>query len=155
MNLTPGVYRLTIGTGGRGGIACPAARGEPNLEALPGGRGEDGNPTGIADAYSGKTIAGFPDAQNWAGPAMRFDVASGRRIPAPASAYQPAPHSAAGIDGSDGGRRDDAPCEAGYAGGHGFIKMTLLSQATPPAPKAVEPAPAPKPVERPVRKDRG
>jgi hypothetical protein len=53
--------------------------------------------------------------------------------------------------------RQDAPCEPGFAGGHGFVKMTLLAQAAPPpqaAPVVVEPAPAPKAIERPIRKDR-
>jgi hypothetical protein len=154
MNLTPGVYRLTMGTGGRGGAPCDV-RGERVDVPETGFRGENGNPTGIAEAYSGKTIAGFPDAHSYAGAAPRFDVASGRRVPAPGSAPV-ATHADPGIDGQNGGTRD-GPCEPGYAGGHGFIKVTQLSQAPAPVqappPRVIEPAPAP--VERPVRKDRG
>ncbi|HEX5612328.1 MAG TPA: hypothetical protein VFX67_06725 [Burkholderiales bacterium] len=156
MNLTPGVYRLTIGSGGRGGASCPQDRRAGAIEPLPGGRGEDGHPTGIAEAYSGKTIAGFPNAHMYAGANMTFDVASGRRVPAPGP-IAVASHSEPGIDGPNGTTRE-GPCEPGYAGGHGFIKMTLLSQAAPapaPAPQVIQPAPAPQPVERPVRKDRG
>jgi hypothetical protein len=160
MNLSPGVYRLTMGTGGLGGGSCamtkPAAASTVAY-VEPSERGQDGNPTGIAEAYSGKTIAGFPRAELWAG-TEAFDVATGRRIPAPAPSSQASDRNAPGaINGTDGGTRRDAPCEPGFAGGHGFIKMTLVAQAAPPpqAAPVIEPAPAPKPVVRPIRKDRG
>ncbi len=158
IDLTPGVYRLTMGTGGLGGASCPM-EGRPGTfvrnEPLPGGRGNDGNPTGLAEAYSGKTIAGFPRAELWAGGAEQFDVASGRRIPTVTVTSAATGHDAPAQHGPNGGTRD-GPCEAGYAGGHGFIKLTLLAQAQAPAPAPViQPAPAPEPVVRPKRKDRG
>ena len=160
-NLVPGVYRLTMGTGGRGGASCVMVRETASnavyVEPTPGARGFDGNPTGIAEAYSGKTIAGFPRAEAWAGTAA-FDVATGRRVAAPVPSSAASDRSAPGaINGPDGMTRQDGPCEPGFTGGHGFIKMTLLAQAAPPpqaapAPVVVEPAPAP--IVRPMRKDR-
>jgi hypothetical protein len=160
-NLAPGVYRLTMGTGGKGGASCVMVRETASravyVEPSTGGHALDGNPTGMAEAYSGKTIAGFPRAESWAG-TQAFDVATGRRVAAPAPSSAASDRSAPGaINGSDGVSRQDGPCEPGFAGGHGFIKMTLLAQAAPapaPAPVVVEPAPAPKAIERPVRKDR-
>jgi len=157
-NLAPGVYRLTMGTGGRGGGSCVMVRETATnavyVEPTPGDRGFDGNPTGLAEAYSNKTIAGFPRAESWAGSGS-YEVAGGRRVAAPSSAASD--RSAPGaINGPDGMVRQDGPCEPGFSGGHGFIKMTLLAQAAPPpqAAPVVEPAPAPKPIERPIRKDR-
>ena len=54
--LQPGVYRLTMGTGGQGGIAS-GKQGH-------GGNAADGNPTGIMMASTGETIAGFPRADS-------------------------------------------------------------------------------------------
>ena len=50
--LSPGVYKLTIGTGGQGGSAN-------------GGWTSDGNPTSITNAYTGQLIAGFQGADVW------------------------------------------------------------------------------------------
>jgi hypothetical protein len=159
-NLAPGVYRLTLGTGGRGGGSCVMTKETATqvsyVEPSTGLHGFDGNPTGMSEAYSGRTIAGFPRAESWAGTAS-YDVAAGRRVPVAASSSAVSDRNAPGaINGPDGPSRDDATCEAGFAGGHGFIKMTLLAQAAPPPQPApvIEPAPAPKPIVRPIRKDR-
>jgi hypothetical protein len=155
-HLSPGVYRLTIGTGGKGGGAAASP-----------GAGENaahGNPTGVAEAYTGQTIAGFPRAEMWAGySAESYEVAAGgRRIPSSSTAVQVHDGSGPGaINGSDGQSRDDSS-QPGADGGHGFIKMTLVAQAapqaatpaTPPPAAAQEQAPAPKPVRRPIKKDR-
>lgn len=50
--LNPGVYKLTIGTGGDGGRAN-------------GGLTEAGNPTSLTHASTGALIAGFPGADVW------------------------------------------------------------------------------------------
>jgi hypothetical protein len=50
--LAPGVYKLTIGTGGTGGSAN-------------GGRTNYGNPTSITNANTGQLIAGFQGADVW------------------------------------------------------------------------------------------
>ena len=161
-NLAPGVYRLTLGTGGRGGGSCVMTKETATqvsyVEPSTGLRGFDGNPTGLSEAYSGRTIAGFPRAESWAGSGS-YDVATGRRVPVAASSSAVSDRNAPGaINGPDGPSRDDATCEAGFAGGHGFIKMTLLAQAAPPPQAApapvIEPAPAPQPIVRPIRKDR-
>lgn len=84
--LSPGIYRLTIGTGGQGGVAC--------ITTQNGGRATDGNPTSISEAYSGQTIAGFPRAEYWAGsPYQPYLVASVGNTP---SQSQP------GFDGGGG-----------------------------------------------------
>ena len=158
-NLAPGVYRLTLGTGGRGGGSCVMAKDMATravfVEPTPGLNAYDGNPTGLAEAHSGRTIAGFPRAESWAG-SESFEVASGRRVPVRNAAASD--HNAPGaINGANGVSRDGGPCEAGFSGGHGFIKLTQLAQAAPPpAPARVieQPAPAPQPIVRPIRKDR-
>ena len=152
-----GSYEILLSGGGGGGSCVMVRETATNavyVEPTPGDRGFDGNPTGLAEAYSNKTIAGFPRAESWAGSGS-YEVAGGRRVAAPSSAASD--RSAPGaINGPDGMVRQDGPCEPGFSGGHGFIKMTLLAQAAPPpqAAPVVEPAPAPKPIERPIRKDR-
>ena len=153
-NLSPGVYRLTMGTGGQGGFAAVGAN--------PGANAGHGNPTGVAEAYSGQTIAGFPRAEMWAGhSADSYTVAAGgRRIPTQSTSS--AVHDGSGpgaVNGPNGSIREGA-ADSGSQGGHGFIKMTLLAQAAapqvvaPPPAATVQPAPAPEPVLRPKRKDR-
>ena len=64
--LTPGVYKLTIGTRGKAGTG--------------GGSGGDGNPTSITKAYTNETIAGFNGADTWTGRgAQTYTVASAGR----------------------------------------------------------------------------
>ncbi len=48
--LSPGVYKLTIGTAGKGGVN--------------GGDGGNGNPTSVTKAYTNELIAGFSGAEN-------------------------------------------------------------------------------------------
>ena len=146
--LKPGIYRVTMGTGGMGG----GASGSSNS----GGNAGNGNPTGIVEASTGQTIAGFPRAEQWAR-TDSYQVATGRggvAGPSSADADSSGPRAANGANGSS--RRDGAS-EAGFSGGHGYVKLTQLAQA----PQAVAPAPAPviqqqapAPVERPMRKDR-
>ncbi len=50
--LTPGTYKMTIGTGGSGGIAD-------------GGATESGNPTSLTNANTGQLVAGFQGADTW------------------------------------------------------------------------------------------
>ena len=50
--LAPGVYKMTIGTGGEGGTSN-------------GGWTWPGNPTSLTDAYSGRLVAGFEGADRW------------------------------------------------------------------------------------------
>jgi hypothetical protein len=106
---------------------------------------------------TGETIAGYPRAEQWAARSDSYQVATGRGgVAGPSSADS---HSSGlrAADGSNGSSRRDGASESGFAGGHGFIKLTQLTQA----PQAVTPAPAeailqqaPAPVERPMRKDR-
>jgi len=147
-HLSPGVYRMTFGTGGLGGAA---AYSEGN-----GGNAGDGNPTGMAEAYTGQSIAGFPGAEQYAGrSAESYQVATGRGgYAGPSNAVTDGSQPGA-VNGANGGQNRDGPSQAGFAGGHGYIKLTQLSQ---PAP-AVVPAPAPileqpKPALRPIKRDR-
>lgn len=50
--LSPGIYKLTIGTGGDGGGAN-------------GGRTESGNPTSLTNNKTGQLVAGFAGADTW------------------------------------------------------------------------------------------
>jgi hypothetical protein len=147
--LKPGVYRLTMGTGGLGG---GASRSQGS-----GGNAGNGNPTGMAEANTGETIAGFPRAEQWAR-SDSYQVATGRggvAGPSSAGSDRSGPRAP---DGANGSSRRDGASESGFAGGHGFIKLTQLAQATPAAIPAPEPViqqqAAPAPVERPMRKDR-
>ena len=64
--LSPGVYKLTIGTSGKGGSN--------------GGSGSDGNPTSVTKAYTNETIAGYSGADTWTGSrSQRYVVASAGR----------------------------------------------------------------------------
>ena len=144
--LKPGVYRLTMGTGGLGGSAS-GSQGS-------GGNAGNGNPTGMVEAHTGETIAGYPRAEQWAR-SDSYQVATGRGGVAgrSGSGYDSSGPRAA--DGANGSSRRDGASESGFGGGHGFIKVTQLAQATQaPAPAEVIQQPAPAPVERPMRKDR-
>lgn len=61
--LAPGIYKLTIGTSGKGGSN--------------GGPGSEGNPTSITKAYTNELVAGFADADRWTGRGPQsYNVAS-------------------------------------------------------------------------------
>jgi hypothetical protein len=149
--LNPGVYRLTIGSGGQGGMA--GAGGEHR--ASNGGRGADGAPTSLSNATTGETIAGFSGAESWNG-----------TYPLVAQAYAGAPaksgeHGAYG--GSTGGTGGKDAGDRGAQGGNGFIKLALKDPVPQAAPVQAAPAmssssesvatPAPA-AARPARKDR-
>ena len=147
--LSPGVYRVTIGTGGQGGYAG----GTTGYDY--GGRGADGGPTSISEAYSGRTIAGYPNAETWAGVyPQSAQVATGRRS---SGIYADGNTTRASRSGDVGGGGRGAVGDAGFAGGHGYLQLALKDPVPQPAP-AVRfepvPTPAPAPVERPVRRDR-
>ena len=160
--LSPGVYRLTIGAGGQGGMAGP--NGE--RVARTGGRGADGAPTGLSNANTGQTIAGFTRAESWDGTYPL--VAQGSYVGAPASSGQP------GVIGDSGGgggvsereehhrtQRGSTEAGIGFQGGNGFIQLALKDpvpqaapvQAAPAASSAAVTTPAPA-AARPARKDR-
>jgi hypothetical protein len=150
-HLAPGVYRMTLGTGGLGG---GASYSEGN-----GGNAGDGNPTGMTEAYSGQSIAGYPGAEQWAGRSENYQVAAGRGgYPGPSNAVSDGSGPGA-VNGANGGQNRDGASESGFAGGHGYIKLTQLSQ-----PQVVAPAPAPTPAPaiieqprqdlRPIKQDR-
>jgi len=145
--LSPGVYRMTMGTGGLGGGA--------SYSEGSGGNAGDGNPSGMSEAHTGQNVAGFPNAEQWAGRSSgSYQVAAGRGgYPGPSNAVSDGSGPRA-MNGANGQSRD-GPSESGFAGGHGYIKLTQLSQA----PQAVVPAPAaiierPQPQLRPIKKDR-
>ena len=159
--LKPGVYRLTIGSGGQGGPAC--------VTEDQGGRGGDGAPTSLSDAYSGQTIAGYPGAETWAGSYPEsIRVASGRRVSGASASTDgnmtPAARSGQ-LGGGGRGVGGDGACNVGAQGGNGFIRLALTDAAPQPArvqSEPVRPAPAasesvttPPPAEiRPARRDR-
>jgi len=157
--LSPGVYRVTLGAGGQGGLA--------GVSADQGGRGADGGPTSLSDAYSGRTIAGYPSAETWAGGyPQSYQVASGRRVSATAADANMTRASRSGDASSRardaGGDRDIA--ESGGMGGHGFLQLALKDPV--PQPAQVQPAPVapaaasetvttpPPAAARPARRDR-
>ena len=152
--LAPGVYRLTMGSGGKGGQPC--------LSEDLGGRGADGAPTALSEAYTGQTVAGFPRAESWDGRyAQSYPVASAGRVTGPAVDGNMTPAARAG-DLGGGGHSVGASggCQLGAQGGPGFIRLALADtppqpQAAPaPAPSTAAPTPAPTEIIRPARRDR-
>jgi hypothetical protein len=143
--LNPGVYRLTIGAGGQGGMAGP--NGEH--VARSGGRGADGAPTGLSNAYSNETVAGFARAEYWDGsyPLVALGAYGGT----------PAASGDRGAAGGTGGME----AHSGFQGGNGFIKLALKDPLPQAAPIQAAPAyssgsvttPAPA-AARPARRDR-
>ena len=147
--LSPGVYRLTMGTGGQGGYAAGSES--------QGGNAANGNPTGIIVASTGETIAGYPRAEQWSGRTDSYQVATGRGGVAGQSSSGSDSNGPRAADGSNGSSRRDGASESGFGGGHGFVKLTQLAQATQavtPAPAPVIQQQAPAPMERPMKKDR-
>ena len=129
--LSPGVYKLTIGTGGEGGRAQ-------------GGRSEDGNPTSLTNANTGQLIAGFAGADVWrqgyaATASGRGDVATSRNTAA-----------LAGGEGGHGFVRltMSEPAQA-IAPAPQLVARTPVYESA--AASATTPAPA---ATRPARRDR-
>ncbi len=85
--LSPGVYKMTMGTGGLGGAAYGGATGS-------------GNPSSLTNAYTGQLIAGFPGADVWT---QRYVTAGDGR------------GGVAAAGGSSGGSGGDAG-DAGHVG---------------------------------------
>lgn len=91
--LAPGVYKLTIGTGGSGGSAD-------------GGRTAAGNPTSLTNAHSGQLIAGFQGADVWAQRFQRTDGGKGG---------VGKPGGSTGGSGGDSGARSEESAQSGSA----------------------------------------
>lgn len=98
--LSPGLYKMTIGTGGDGGKAS-------------GGQVEDGNPTSLTHAYTGQLIAGFAGADVWR---QRMGVGTGG---------QGGAASAGGSRGGSGGDSGAKVEESAQAGGKSQTSGTL------------------------------
>ncbi len=128
--LKPGVYRLTIGSGGQGG--APGASNGQN--------GADGAPTSLSNANSGETVAGFPRAEYWNG-------------------GYPQNSQARGGERGGGGAGGNGDNNAGGQGNNGFIRIAfkdpipsrVQSAPTSSVSESVAPAPA---AARPARRDR-
>jgi hypothetical protein len=122
--LTPGVYKLTIGTGGFGGDG-----GEGRNSSVQPARGTDGNPTSITRAYTNELVAGYQGA----------DTRGAQRVSSTLD-YDATHNTGASSTGGSSTRNGDD----GNMGGPGFVslKPIQIAQATPPAPRAVAAAPA-------------
>lgn len=91
--LSPGVYKLTIGSGGSGGSAD-------------GGRTAAGNPTSLTNAHTGQLIAGFQGADVWT---QRFQGADGGK------GGVGKPGGSTGGSGGDSGARSEESAQSGSA----------------------------------------
>ncbi len=91
--LAPGVYKMTIGTGGYGGAAN-------------GGRTGDGNPTSLTNATTGQLIAGFAGADVWT---QRSEAA------VDGSGGVAAAGGSSGGSGGDSGSRSEQAAQSGGA----------------------------------------
>ena len=149
--LSPGVYRVTIGAGGVGGFA--------GVRTDQGGRGADGGPTGLSEAYSGRTIAGYPNAESWAGAyPQSYQVASGGRVSGTSADSN---MTRAARSGQVGGGGRGGVGDAGGMGGHGYMQLALKDPVPQAAPVQAAPAAAsetvttpPPAAARPARRDR-
>jgi len=134
--LSPGVYKLTIGTGGYGGVAR-------------GGRTGDGNPSSLTNAQTGQLIAGFAGADVWTQKSQAAGSAAGG-VAAPGGSSGTSGQSnvttggdggsSMGAGGTDAPAARNEPAEAGSKGGPGLIRLTmseLARQAAAPAPMHV------------------
>lgn len=115
--LSPGVYKLTIGTGGQSGSAN-------------GGRVGAGNPSSLINVNTGQLIAGFPGADSWS-QRIQQDTGDGRGGAAKAG-------GSSGGNGGDSGLRSEEAAQsggmsqtAGYAGrpGQSGIESGRSAQA--------------------------
>lgn len=181
--LTPGVYKLTIGTSGQGGTN--------------GGPGADGNPTSVTKAYTNEVVAGFGGADRAVGDGKAdngMNSGGARGVNGQGNGGNGGRHAdrngngqiqsesggtmrVAGIttgtpgvgganDGGGGGGAafgnggsGNTTGSLGNMGGNGFVRLTpiQIAQATPvaPAPMAAPSvAPAPAPYVAPVRAKR-
>jgi hypothetical protein len=128
--LAPGMYRLTVGAGGLGGRGCNAVT-----------YGQDGAPTSVSNAYTGQTIAGFPQAEYWArGMSYSRTVVAGSGgsaiagagVPATTRVVAPEPARTTTVDGlrvarGGAGGHGGPDCNAGQAGENGYIQITPAS----------------------------
>lgn len=97
--LSPGLYKLTLGTGGDGGVAN-------------GGWTWPGNPTSITHAYSGELIAGFAGADRWIQRAASAHEGQGGIARAGESS---------GGSGGDSGKQSEEKAQAGgYSPTYGY-----------------------------------
>jgi len=92
--LTPGVYKLTLGTGGDGGSAN-------------GGTTNSGNPTSLTNAKTGQLVYGFSGADMWT---QESQAAKGAGHGGAATAG-----GSSGGDGGDSGPRSEEAAESGGA----------------------------------------
>jgi outer membrane protein OmpA-like peptidoglycan-associated protein len=91
--LAPGVYKLTIGTGGEGGSAYGGPTGA-------------GNPSSLTNVYTGQLIAGFAGADTWT-PRSQASGGGAGGIAAPGGSR--------GGSGGDSGPRSEEAAQAGGA----------------------------------------
>jgi len=63
VDLAPGTYKMTLGAGGPGGVACN--------DPMPGGPGYPGSPTSLSALSTGAIVAGTPGAEQWKRPTRR------------------------------------------------------------------------------------
>ena len=92
VNLSPGQYKLTLGTGGEGGSPY-------------GGRTGDGNPSSLTNAATGQLIAGFAGADVWRHQTVAADHGEGGAA------------QSGGGSGGDGGHGDGKSAEVAESGG--------------------------------------
>ena len=140
--LSPGVYKLTIGTGGYGGAAH-------------GGHTGDGNPSSLTNAETGQLVAGFAGADVWTQKSEAAgSAAGGIAAPGGTSGASGQPNvttggnggASIGAGGTDAPAGRNEPAEAGSRGGPGLIRLTMSE----PARQAAAPAPAPMAMPMPM-----
>jgi hypothetical protein len=108
--LAPGVYKMTIGTGGAGGSANGGFGADPKAVAS-----EDGSPSNVTRANTGELVAGTQGADTWSvrKTARAMDGAGGTALPGGSRGGSGGDSGTKSEDAAQSGGRSQTP---GYSG---------------------------------------
>ncbi|MDB5806236.1 MAG: hypothetical protein JWN73_3558 [Betaproteobacteria bacterium] len=126
VNLSPGDYKLTLGNGGPGGVACK--------DVLGGGPGYPGSPTSLVALSNGLVIAGTPGADSWKRPSRsQLEKMVGNKDGHGGSGPGKAPGGNGGFNtparafGATDGAPNPAPWVAGAPGDNGTGVLPVVA----------------------------
>ena len=126
VNLAPGNYKLTLGFGGPGGVACH--------EVLGGGPGYPGAPTGLVALNNGSVVAGASGADSWKRPSRsQLEKMVGNKDGHGGTGPGKAPGGNGGFNtparafGASEGGANPAPWVAGTPGDNGTGVMPVVA----------------------------
>ncbi|HEY4370342.1 MAG TPA: hypothetical protein VGN52_00240 [Burkholderiales bacterium] len=126
IELSPGDYKLTLGMGGPGGVAC--------RDVLGGGPGYPGSPTSLVALSNGAIVAGAPGADRWQRPSRaQLEKMVGNKDGHGGSGPGKAPGGNGGVNtparafGATDGAASPAPWVASQPGDNGTGAMPVVA----------------------------